>query len=133
MSLNLTEIKQIRRFGLIAFLFFGCLWALGFWREKLLPTYLFGFLSVLGLGFILAPSPSRPVYTAWLQIAHFMGRLITTLMLSLAYYLVITPTSFIKRLFGGTPLPLKPDKRALSYWVTRSESSQPKERFLKRF
>jgi hypothetical protein len=75
MSLNLTEIKQIRRFGLIAFLFFGCLWALGFWREKLLPTYLFGFLSVLGLGFILAPSPSRPVYTAWLKIAHFMGRL----------------------------------------------------------
>ena len=133
MSLNLTETKQIRRFGLIALLFFGCLCALGVWREKLLPTYLFGFLSILGLGFILAPTTLRPVYTAWLKIAHFLGKVITTLIMTLAYYLVITPASFIKRLFGGPPLPLKPDKAALSYWVTRSEPSQPKERFLKRY
>ncbi len=133
MSLNSTDTKQIRKFGLIALIFFGCLCALGIWLEKPFPTYLFGILSALGLGFILFPHQLRPVFVAWLKIAHFLGRVVTTLMLTLAYYLVITPAALIKRIFGGTPLPIKPDKNASSYWVNRTEPNQPKERFLKRY
>lgn len=133
MSLNSTDIKQIRKFGLIALIFFGSLCILGTWKEKLLPTYLFGALSVIGLGFILIPIQLKPVFVAWLKIAHFIGRVITTLVLTLAYFLVITPTALIKRLFGGIPIPVKPDKKVLSYWVTRTVSIQPKERYLKRY
>ena len=133
MSLNSTDVKQIRKFGLIALIFFGCLCALGIWLEKSLPTYLFGTLSALGLGFILLPHQLRPVFVAWLQIAHFFGRVVTTLILTIAYYLVITPASLIKRIFGGTPLPVKTDKNVPSYWVTRKEAVQSKEQFLKRF
>ena len=133
MSLNLTEIKQIRRFGWVALIFFGCLCALGIWKDKPLATYLFGFLSILGLGFIVAPATLKPVHAAWLKMAHFVGRVVTFLMLALAYYLVITPAGLIKRFLGGTPLPVKPDKKVFSYWVTRSEPVQPKERFIKRY
>jgi hypothetical protein len=106
---------------------------LGIWRGKPLPSYLFGALSVLGIGFILIPVQLSPVYAAWLKIAQFIGRVINTLILTLAYYLVITPTALIKRLFSGPVLPLKPDKSVLSYWVSREEAAQPKERFLKRY
>ena len=133
MSLNSTDTKQIRKFGLIALIFFGCLCALGIWFEKPLPTYLFGTLSALGLGFILFPHQLRPVFVAWLKIAHFLGRVITTLMLTSAYYLVITPSALIKRAFGGTTIPVNPDKNVSSYWVTRKEAVQSKEQFLKRF
>ena len=125
--------KEIRKFGLIAFIFFGSLCGLGLWADKPVPTYLFGSLSLLGLGFILIPNRLRPVYNAWIKVAHVIGRVITTLVLALAYYLVITPSALIKRIFGGRPLPLKPDKEAKSYWVTRTEPAQPKERFLKRY
>ncbi len=54
MSLNSIDKKQIRKFGLIALVFFGCLCALGIWREKSVLTYLFGVLATLGLGFIIA-------------------------------------------------------------------------------
>jgi hypothetical protein len=101
--------------------------------EKPIPTYLFGILSSLGLGFILFPNQLRPAFVAWLKIAHFLGRAITTLILTLAYYLVITPAAFIKRIFGGTPLPIIPEKNVSSYWVTRKETIQSKEQFLKRF
>jgi len=131
--LNSTDTKQIRKFGLIALIFFGCLCALGIWSDKPLPTYLFGTLAALGLGFILFPYQLRPVYDAWLKIAHFLGRIFTTLILALAYYLVITPSAIIKRLFGGNPIPVKPDRKASSYWVNRTEPIQPKERFLKRY
>ena len=133
MSLNSTDTKQIRTFGLIALIFFGCLCVLGIWLERLIPIYLFGTLSALGLGFILFPNQLRPVFVAWLKIAHFLGRVVTTLILTLAYYLVITPAALLKRIFGGTPLPIKPDKNVSSYWVTREEAVQSKEQFLKRF
>jgi len=118
---------------LIALIFFGCLCALGIWLEKSLPIYLFGTLSALGLGFILLPHQLRPVFMAWLKLSHFLGRVVTTLILALAYYLVITPAALIKRIFGGTPLPIKPDKNVSSYWVTREEAVQSKEQFFKRF
>jgi hypothetical protein len=128
-----TEKHDIRKFGIIAFLFFGCLAALGIWTGKAIPTYLFGFLSILGLGFILIPGPLRPVYEGWLKIAHFIGKVVTVVVLTLAYYLVISPSAMLKRIFGGAPLPVKPDKNLDSYWVTREEKVQPKERFLKRY
>jgi hypothetical protein len=133
MNSNSTETKEVRKFGFIALAFFGCLCGLGIWTEKVLPTYFFGFLSVLGLGFILLPTPLRPVHAGWLKVANLLGRIVNILILALAYYLVITPAALIKRLFGGRPLPLKPDKNAASYWVSRDEPAQPKERFLKRY
>lgn len=133
MNLNLTDTKKIRNFGIFSFVIFGCLSALGLWRDKLLPFYLFGLLSAMGFGFFLIPKPLRPVYVGWLKTAHFLGRVVTTLILGLAYYLVITPSALIKRLFGGVPLPLKHDKKSVSYWVTRAEPAQPKERYIKRY
>ena len=133
MNSNSTNSKEIRKFGVIAFFFFGSLCALGLLTNKPLPIYIFGFLSILGLGFMLIPSPLKPIYTAWLKIANFLGRIVTALVLTLAYYMVITPSALIKRLFGGRPLPVKSNKKVSSYWVARTEPAQPKERFLKRY
>jgi hypothetical protein len=130
---NSISTSETRKFGLIALLFFGCLCALGLWTEKPVPTYLFGFLSLLGAGFILFPSRLRPVHSAWLKVAHLLGRVMTMIVLTIAYYFVITPSALIKRLIGGRPLPVKPDKKVSSYWVDRHEPTQPKERFLKRY
>ena len=75
----------------------------------------------------------KPEYAIWKKIAYFLSRIVVTLILTLAYYLLITPFALIKRLFSGRPLPVKPDRDALSYWVARDEPVQPKERFLKRY
>lgn len=133
MNSNSTDKKEIQKFGAVALVFFGSLCVLGILTSKPLPTYLFGFLSVLGIGFVLIPLPLTPVYNVWLKIAHFIGRIVTTLMLTFAYYLVITPSALIKRLLSGRPIPIKPDSKVSTYWVDRIEPAQPKERFLKRY
>ena len=133
MNSNSIEKKQIRKFGLIAFLFFTILCVLGIWAQKRPTIYLFGFLSILGIGFMVAPAQLLPVYKAWLKIGRLLGRALNTLVLVLIYYLVITPAALIKRVIGGRPLPLKPDAEASSYWVSKPEPAQPKERFLKRY
>jgi len=101
--------------------------------KKPIPTYLFGLLSLLGLGFVLLPASLSPIYDVWLKIAHLIGIIITAFILALAYYLVVTPSGLIKRLFGGRPLPIRPDHCVSSYWVTRAEAAQPRERFIKRY
>jgi len=133
MNSSSTNKKEIRRFGIIAFVFFGCLCALGLWRQKPFAIYLFGGLSLLGMGFILLPAPLKPVHDAWLKVAYLIGKTVTIVILTLAYYLVITPSALIKRIMGGRPLPTRPDRELASYWVPRPEPAQPKERFIKRF
>jgi hypothetical protein len=129
----LTDKKQVRKFGCVAFVFFGVLFFLGVWRQKPIPTYLFGLLFLIGFGFILLPAALTPLYESWLKVSHKIGLVMTAVMLTLAYYLVITPFAWLKRIFGGRPLPAKPDDNANSYWVARSEPVQSKERFLKRY
>ena len=132
-NLNSIENKEIRKFGIIACIFFGCLGALGIWAKKILPVCLFGFLTILGIGFIIMPFRLRPLYAGWMKVANLLSRVVNGSILALSYYLVITPSALIKRLFGGRPLPVKPDKNIRSYWVDRTEPSQQKERFSKRF
>jgi len=81
----------------------------------------------------MIPNTLKPAYVGWMKAAHFFGRIVTFLILIIVYYLVITPSAMIKRIFGGTPIPLKPNKDSSSYWMTRPESLQLKERFVKRY
>jgi hypothetical protein len=126
--------REIRKFGLIGFIFFGCLSAIGIWLKNPLPAYIFGLLSTIGLCFITIPSQMKPVYVIWRKFGDFLSQAVTISILSLSYYLVITPSGLLKRLIGGRPLPLKPDKKMESYWVAHPELTKTrKERFLKRF
>jgi hypothetical protein len=133
MNSNSTDPRQIRKFGAVALVFFGVLSGIGFWRDSPIPAYLFGILALLGMGFLLLPAPLRPLYEKWLRIANAIGRVMTVVILTLAYYFSITPTAFLKKLISGVPISGKPDKEAPSYWVPRAEPAQPKERFYKRF
>lgn len=133
MNSSRTDIRDIRKFGAVAFLFFGCLALLLYFKHRFVLTHAFGFLSVAGLGLLLLPYQLKPVYMFWIMVTTFIGRIVTTVTLTLAYYLVITPSALIKRCFGGRPLPMKPDPKAQSYWVSRSEPVLPRERFLKRY
>lgn len=124
---------QIRKFGGIAIIIFGVLTAIAIWREKAVMTYFFGVLASFGLGLFLFPTSLTPIYRGWLRIGHFIGRVMTVVVLALAYYLVITPSGLIKWLFGGRPIPIVPDKNASTYWVPRPEPAQSKDRFIKRY
>jgi hypothetical protein len=133
MNSNSTDPKEIKKFGWVGLIFFGSLFSLCVWLKKPFAPYIFGVLAILGAGFVIIPMRMTRVYSVWLLITRLIGRVITTIMLSLGFYLVITPAGMIKRLFGGRPLPIKPNRDAATYWVKRKEPAQPKERFIKRY
>jgi hypothetical protein len=133
MSSPPTDAGEIRKFGVIAFVFFGIFLGIALWRHKYIVGCFLGVLSFLGFCMILFPGLLKPVYTRWLITANFIGTVTTSVILTLAYFLMITPTAWIIRLIKGRPLPLSPDKSTPSYWVARPEPAQPRERFSKRY
>lgn len=133
MTSSLTERKETRRFGAVAFVLFGSLCAFGALRHREVAAIVFGALCALGLLFMALPTALRPVHRAWLKAAHAIGAAVMTVALTFAYYFAVTPFSFAKRVFGGRPLPLKPDKAARSYWAERPEKVQSREQFSKRY
>ena len=133
MSSSRTETREIRRFGLIACLFFGCIAVILAFKGRMVLAPAFGLLSALGVGLLLLPSPLAPIYRGWMKTAMWIGHLVSLAVLTIAYYLVVTPSGLIKRCIGGRPLPMKPDPGKPSYWATRSEPAQSLERFLKRY
>lgn len=132
-NLSSTEPKEVRRFGLAAFTFFGILAGIGIWRSKHYMGGLFGSLAAIGFFCLVFPAQAAPLYRTWMALARRIGAGVTTITLTLAYYLMITPAALIKRIFGGRPLPMRPDPEQKSYWQKRSEPAQPAERFPKRY
>ena len=133
MNSSSTETNEIRKFGLIAMAFFGTIAALALWREKSFALGVFSLLFMAGVLFALVPGPMTPVYRTWLRISHRIGQVSTAILLTLTFYLAVTPMALLRRVFGGAPLPLRPDPKSDTYWVARDEPVQPRERFLKRF
>jgi hypothetical protein len=133
MTSSSTSLRDIRKFGGIGLVFFGSICILSLWKEKLFPSYFFGSLFTLSTGLFLFPQQLRPLYHGWIKTSHIIGKTITTLFMALAYYSVITPATLLKKVLGGPPLPLRPEKTCPTYWVNRKEKAQPKERFFKRF
>lgn len=125
--------KEIRKFGLIAFCFFGILLGVSVFKKKMILQYLFGAFSCMGLLLLALPIQFKWLYTGWVKIGHFIGRIINAFLMIAAYYLVMTPSGLLKKIISGTPLILKFEKDRDSYWVEREEPLQAKDRFEKRY
>ncbi len=87
-------------------------------------------VSGIGLLFLFAgllvPSWLRPVYVAWMLLALVLGTVVTRIIITIVFYLMITPVGWIRRTFGtGDPLGLRPDPERESYWTVRKEAQQP--------
>lgn len=128
-----TSAEDIRKFGIVGFCLFGTLCSLAFWRQRPVMMALFGTLCFLCLSLIVLPVHLSFIYRGWMKVAHFISSAITTIILVVLYYTLITPFGLAKKLISGSPLPLSPDKNAPSYWVTRNEPAQQIARFLKRY
>ena len=136
----LQEIKNIksgkvelRKFGITLGIVFGLLGGLFLWREKPYYPYLFA-LSLFFLFFgLLFPTLLKPIHKVWMGLALILGSIMTRVILSVLFYLVITPLGLISKLSGKDFLDLKFDKSVSSYWISRKNITFEKANYEKQF
>ena len=119
-----NEKSDFRKFGITVGLLLMVIAGLLFWRGK----ESFEIILVIGsallvLGLVL-PVVLKPVYWIWMIFAVILGWIMTRVILSLLFYVVITPIGMFSRLFGSKFLDLKWDKSKDSYWNTRTTRRQ---------
>jgi hypothetical protein len=120
---EIKNIKQspqdLRKFGLTVgsvLIIIGCLLL---WKQKPSQFYFLSIGAVLLLSGLLFPSILRPLNKAWMTLAVLLGWVMTRVILSLLFYIVITPISLIARISGKHFLDIKIDKSRASYWEKR--------------
>ena len=109
--------SALRRFGLVMAGALGLLGALALWRGRPAAPWLLGVGGAFLLAALAAPALLRPLERAWMALARVLQAVVTTVLLVLTFYLVITPLGLIMRLVGHDPLGLKSDADADTYWV----------------
>jgi hypothetical protein len=109
--------RELRKFGLVMAAALAVVAALLLWRHRPAWPYLAGAAVVLGVLGLAAPGLLRPFEKAWMTFAGWLSVVMTYVVLTLAYVLVVTPLGLLRRLGGRDPLRLKLDRKAPSYWV----------------
>ncbi len=134
MKATAVTSKEIRKFSLGLAVILAGLAGLQWWRHHPAAaevTASLGLLSLL-LG-LLAPGVMRPVHTGFLKLGLVLGWLNTRILLTVLFFLVFTPVSFVMRLLGRDPLARKFDPRATTYWVPKPPESRGPERYEKMY
>ena len=121
---------SMRVFGLVMLLGFGVLGGLllwgwyrtqssndpgGLWR-LVIGAALVSVGALIFLWSLVAPRSLPPVYRAWMTFGQWLGTLVSTLLLSAAYLVVVAPVGLLMRATGTDPLERRIDRRAPSYW-----------------
>ncbi|WP_020403363.1 SxtJ family membrane protein [Gracilimonas tropica] len=75
-------------------------------------VYLVYAAGIIGLLSFVSPVGNRIVWL-WYKVAEVLGWLNSRVLLSLVYYLIVTPVAFLFRLFGNDPMRLKDNKGSM--------------------
>ena len=90
------------------------------------PFYLSGAFLVLGLA---APVALKPVFVVWMKFAEVLNWVMTRLLLSIVFFLMITPTRLLMRIFSDDPLKRRFELDAASYWEEPEEQPDDPARY----
>lgn len=118
---NIKETKKdLRKFGLTVGSVIAAIGIVLFYFEKSSAVYfavIGGILIFLG---VLFPRLLKQLNKFWMGLAIVLGFIMTRIILTTLFYIVITPIGFIAKIFGKKFMILKYDTSAETYWEKRS-------------
>ena len=123
------DIAGLRKFGLIFALILSVLSWLSFRKHN--PGFVYFYYSSLTI-FLLAlfiPRSLIPLNRILVSIGHIVGKINTTIIFSVIFYIIFAPVGFFCRIFRIDLLDEAPDKKASTYWKDRPAITKTKENY----
>jgi thiol:disulfide interchange protein len=112
--------RAFRRFGFtvgFVILFLGCVLL---WRHRSAGWPLISIGTVLVLAAGLAPLTLKWVHGPWMIVSLALGWIVTRILLTIAFFFVVTPIGLLQRLFGKRSIEVAFRANAASYWQSRT-------------
>lgn len=79
------------------------------------------------------PRALKYICLAWMSVAVVVGFVMAHIILTLFFFLVITPIGLVAQMFGKDFLRLKLDKHSASYWIRREGKAKSAEEYEQQF
>ncbi len=113
--------RELRWFGVLLAVFAGVAAGLVHWRLEApgAARLVWTAGGALAAVYAAAPPLRRWIYLGWLYAAFPIGWTLSHLVLTVTYYLVLSPIGLTLRLCRGDPLERGRDRSAASYWTAR--------------
>ena len=111
-----------RSFGILFFIVFLIL---SLWPLKNGSNINLYFIIVSAIFLILGLINSKllsPFNKAWIKLGEILGIVIAPIVMVLVYFVILTPVSFIVRIFGKDLLGLNFVKGKETYWIKRKKN-----------
>lgn len=116
-SIPELDRKGLRDFGLlsgaIVAVLFGLL--LPWLMERAYPMWPWIASAVLAGWSLAAAATLRPVYRVWMRFGLVMSKILIPVLMSLVFFLVVTPLGILRRVFAGDSLSKRRDPSLSSY------------------
>jgi len=117
------KMNSNRTFGLVfsfVFLLFA-FWSFrgDFEHIKKIPLFISIFFLILGS---VNSKLLTPLNFAWIKFGEMLGKVIAPIVMGIVYFIVLTPMSFILRIFKKDLLKIKFSKNN-TYWIKRKKKS----------
>ena len=128
-----TDKKDLKSFGVTIGIILLLIAGFLFYKEKesfQIFVYIAG--TFIGFGLII-PIILKPIYIVWMVFAVFLGWFMTRVILSLLFYVIITPIGLIMRTFGKDFLDVKKESVQGSYWNKRDSNVEQNQNYEKQF
>lgn len=111
-----SEEQRLREFGVLMATVLAAVSAFLMWKGR--PSCFYTLLAAAAflIPAFLAPKILAPIEKAWMVFGEIMSVIMTTILLVLTYYLVMTPMGFLMKVLGKDLLDIKLDKDTKSYW-----------------
>tara|TARA_Y100000389_G_C17161204_1_gene364470 strand:- start:184 stop:567 length:384 start_codon:yes stop_codon:yes gene_type:complete len=122
------KVSSNKSFGIVFFIFFI---AVAYYpllnKEEYRLWALIISLVFLILGLVNS-SILTPLNLLWFKFGMLLGRVVSPIVMALVFFIVVTPTGLIMKLFQKDLLKLK-KKSKKSYWIERKSKSEMKNQF----
>jgi len=125
--------KSLRKFGITIGIVFGIIAAYLFYTGSHYLYFIGGLALLLILFGVMAPAALRTVYIYWMALAILLGFIMTRVILTLLYYLVMTPTGLYLRATKKDLLKLKTTGSEATYWEKRTVTEKSQADYEKQF
>ena len=113
------KISSNRSFGIVFFLFFLIVSIFPLYKDgniKIWSLIIALIFLILGL---VNSKILTPLNKIWFKFGILLGNFISPIIMGLVFFIVVTPTSFIMKVFGKDLLNLKKNNKK-SYWIEKS-------------
>ena len=128
-----TDKKDLKSFGVTIGIILLLIAGFLFYKDKeSFQIFLYIAGTFIGFGSII-PIILKPIYIVWMVFAVILGWFMTRVILSLLFYVIITPIGLVLRIFDKDFLDLKKQAVQGSYWNQRDRNFEKNQNYEKQF